>query len=341
MNNELINEKFKQLFIEHRLDVKRASFLLAVSGGLDSICMFDLFIKNNLKFSTCHCNFNLRGSDSLEDLKFVKKISKVNGISFYSKNFDVTKDSINNKISVQLSARNLRYKWFGELINKKKIDFLCTAHHLNDNLETVLYNITKSTGYKGVRGIRILRDKIFRPLMNFTKNDLEAYATSNNLIWREDTSNSLTKYNRNSIRLNVVPHLKKINPSLENSIHDTSIRFSAFEKFIKFSLSNVVKRCVNSSDDELKIKINLWEKKDKNFFLFKEYIIGFGFNYDQSKNIINSLKGTPGKVFESKDYKLFVDRKSIFLLPKKEEKNFNIKVDKKGFYKFYKKKNTV
>ena len=202
MNNELINEKFKQLFIEHRLDVKRASFLLAVSGGLDSICMLDLFIKNNLKFSTCHCNFNLRGSDSLEDLKFVKKISKVNGISFYSKNFDVTKDSINNKISVQLSARNLRYKWFGELINKKKIDFLCTAHHLNDNLETVLYNITKSTGYKGVRGIRILRDKIFRPLMNFTKNDLEAYATSNNLIWREDTSNSLTKYNRNSIRLN-------------------------------------------------------------------------------------------------------------------------------------------
>ena len=116
-----------------------------------------------------------------------------------------------------MSARNLRYVWFNELLEKKKIDFLCTAHHLNDNAETVIYNLTKSTGYRGIRGIKVFRDKIFRPLMNFTKKELKNYAKSNNLLWRQDSSNDSSKYIRNKIRLNVIPHLEEINPSFDFS----------------------------------------------------------------------------------------------------------------------------
>ena len=246
MNNELFNDKFKKLFDEYRIKLNNKSFLLAVSGGIDSMCMFDLFLKHKINFSVCHCNFDLRGEDSKKDLEFVKKISKSNGINFYYKTMDVKKDSINNKISLQMSARNLRYVWFNELLEKKKIDFLCTAHHLNDNAETVIYNLTKSTGYRGIRGIKVFRDKIFRPLMHFTKKELKNYAKSNNLLWRQDSSNDSSKYIRNKIRLNVIPHLEEINPSFERSIMNTSSRFFEFEKFIKFSFPSST--TINSND---------------------------------------------------------------------------------------------
>ena len=234
-----------------------------------------------------------------------------------------------------MSARNLRYVWFNELLEKKKIDFLCTAHHLNDNAETVIYNLTKSTGYRGIRGIKVFRDKIFRPLMNFSKKELKNYAKSNNLLWRQDSSNDSSKYIRNKIRLNVIPHLEEINPSFERSIMNTSSRFFEFEKFIKFSLTEIKKECIEYLEDGLKINFSLWRKKDKNFFLLKEYLIQFGFNYDQSNNIIKLTKGISGKYFESKKYRLFIERDFLFISEKINIKKLNIDVNEKGNYKFF------
>ena len=248
------------MFEKHNIDTNNIKFLLAVSGGLDSICLFDFFLKNKFSFSVCHCNFNLR-EDSKKDLKLVKKLSERNNISFFSKNFDIKKYAKKNKLSLQAAARKERYKWFDNILEKNNIDLLCTAHHINDNLETVIYNLVNSTGFRGIRGIKVLRKNIFRPLMNFNKNELMDYALKNNLEWREDSSNKLMKYSRNRIRLKIIPQLKKINNSLERSVGDTSSNLSELEKFISFQISKLTEKYVDNSSNGFKININKWEKR--------------------------------------------------------------------------------
>ena len=335
MKNIYYNDKFTYLFEKHNIDTNSIKFLLAVSGGLDSICMFDFFLKNKFSFSVCHCNFNLR-EDSKKDLKLVKKLSERNNISFFSKNFDIKKYAKKNKISLQAAARKERYKWFDNLLEKNNIDLLCTAHHINDNLETVIYNLVNSTGFRGIRGIKVLRKNIFRPLMNFNKNELMDYALKNNLEWREDSSNKLMKYSRNRIRLKIIPQLKKINNSLERSVGDTSSNLSELENFISFQISKLTKKYVDNSSNGFKININKWEKKDFNFFLLKEYLNQLGFNYSQCDNIILSFNRISGKYYESKKFKLIIERGFIFLL-EKQKNNFkiNLNINESGTYKLY------
>ena len=335
MKNNYYNDKFAYLFEKHNIDTNNIKFLLAVSGGLDSICLFDFFLKNKFSFSVCHCNFNLR-EDSKKDLKLVKKLSETNNISFFSKNFDIKKYAKKNKLSLQAAARKERYKWFGNILEKNNIDLLCTAHHINDNLETVIYNLVNSTGFRGIRGIKVLRKNIFRPLMNFNKNELMDYALKNNLEWREDSSNKLMKYSRNRIRLKIIPQLKKINNSLERSVGDTSSNLSELEKFISFQISKLTEKYVDNSSNGFKININKWEKKDFNFFLLKEYLNQLGFNYSQCDNIILSFNRISGKYYESKKFKLIIERGFIFLL-EKQKNNFkiNLNINESGIYKLY------
>ena len=335
MKNNYYNDKFTYLFEKHNIDTNNIKFLLAISGGLDSICLFDFFLKNKFSFSVCHCNFNLR-QDSKKDLKLVKKLSERNNISFFSKNFDIKKYAKKNKISLQAAARKERYKWFDNLLEKNNIDLLCTAHHINDNLETVIYNLVNSTGFRGIRGIKVLRKNIFRPLMNFNKNELMDYALKNNLEWREDYSNKLMKYSRNRIRLKIIPQLKKINNSLERSVGDTSNNLSELEKFISFQISKLTEKYVENSSNGFKININKWEKKDFNFFLLKEYLNQLGFNYSQCDNIILSFNRISGKYYESKKFKLIIERGFIFLL-EKQKNNFkiNLNINESGTYKLY------
>tara|TARA_B100000700_G_C15047112_1_gene858474 strand:- start:1965 stop:3296 length:1332 start_codon:yes stop_codon:yes gene_type:complete len=334
MKNNYYNDKFTYLFEKHNIDTNNIKFLLAVSGGLDSICLFDFFLKNKLSFSVCHCNFNLR-EDSKKDLKLVKKLSERNNISFFSKNFDIKKYAKKNKLSLQAAARKERYKWFDNILEKNNIDLLCTAHHINDNLETVIYNLVNSTGFRGIRGIKVLRKNIFRPLMNFNKNELMDYALKNNLEWREDSSNKLMKYSRNRIRLKIIPQLKKINNSLERSVGDTSSNLSELEKFISFQISKLTEKYVDNSSNGFKININKWEKKDFNFFLLKEYLNQLGFNYSQCDNIILSFNRISGKYYESKKFKLIIERGFIFLLEKQKNFKINLNINESGTYKLY------
>ena len=335
MKSTNYNDKFTYLFEKHNIDTKNIKFLLAVSGGLDSICMFDFFLKNKFSFSVCHCNFNLR-EDSKKDLKLVKKLSERYKISFFSKNFDIKKYAKNNKLSLQTAARKERYKWFGNLLEKNDIDLLCTAHHINDNLETVIYNLANSTGFRGIRGIKVLRKNIFRPLMNFNKNELMDYALKNNLEWRDDSSNKLIKYSRNRIRLKIIPQLKKINNSLERSVSDTSSNLTELEKFISFQIAKFTEKYVDNLSNGFKININKWRKKDFNFFLLKEYLNQLGFNYSQCDNIILSFNRISGKYYESKKFKLIIERGFVFLL-EKQENNFkiNLNINESGTYKLY------
>ena len=335
MKSNNYNDKFTYLFEKYNIDIKNMKFLLAVSGGLDSICMFNFFLKNKLNFSVCHCNFNLR-EDSKKDLMLVKKLSKKHKVKFFSKNFDAKKNARKNKVSLQTAARNQRYKWFNNLLEENHIDLLCTAHHIDDNLETVIYNLSNSTGFRGIRGIQVLRGNVFRPLMNFNKKELIDYALTNNLEWREDSSNKLTKYSRNRIRLKIIPQLKKINNSLEKSVSDTSTNLSELEKFISFQISKLKKEYVDNLENGFKININKWKKKDYNFFLLKEYLNQLGFNYSQSDDIILSYNRISGKYYESEKFKLIIEREFVFLLNKNRNNyKINFSINKVGTYNLY------
>jgi len=180
-------------------DLKSEKTLLAVSGGLDSVVMTHLFLRIGVTFGIAHCNFKLRGSDSDEDEAFVKQLADDNGITIHIRSFDTETHASQNGISIQMAARELRYNFFNELL-KDRYSRLVIAHHKDDQFETVLFNLIKGTGIKGLTGWEPENNHILRPLLFATKMDIASFAEENKIKWREDSSNERTDYLRNKIR---------------------------------------------------------------------------------------------------------------------------------------------
>ena len=151
---------FKNFFLENKINTNEVRFLLAVSGGVDSIVLLELFKLSGFDFSVATCNFNLRKKDSDKDLELVNDICLKNKIKFYTKSFNVSEFSKEKKISIQMAARNLRYKWFNKILKNNKYHYLVTGHHNDDNIETILFNFIKTTGYKGIGGIPKLKSDL-------------------------------------------------------------------------------------------------------------------------------------------------------------------------------------
>ena len=188
------------------------TFLLAVSGGGDSVVMTHLFHSCGLKFAIAHCNFHLRGDDSDEDMRFVQKLAAEYGVQLFVKEFDTLNIQKESGKSVEMVARDLRYHWFEEV--GQDYGFIVTAHHANDNAETLLLNLCRGTGLKGLAGIPARNGRYIRPLLPFPADELHNYATRHNLSFRTDQSNFSEQYQRNKIRLSVLPKLAEINPDL-------------------------------------------------------------------------------------------------------------------------------
>ncbi|MFT3795862.1 tRNA lysidine(34) synthetase TilS [Flavobacterium sp.] len=186
--------------------------LLAVSGGIDSMVMVDMFRKLSYDMGLAHCNFQLRGEESTAEQRFVQSFATHHGIPVFTTAFETQQFAEDFKLSVQQAARELRYRWFGELLEREHYDFLLTAHQADDNLETFLINLSRGTGIEGLTGIPRQNGKIIRPLLDFSREAIEMYAKANQLEWREDSSNASDKYLRNKIRHELVPVLKALNP---------------------------------------------------------------------------------------------------------------------------------
>lgn len=291
------------------VDYKKSSFLLAVSGGVDSMVLLNLFTVSNINFSVAHCNFSLRGEDSDEDEKFVKSICDKLGINFFVKKFNTEKTAFDEKISIQMAARELRYEWFNDLVNKNKIDNIVTAHHFNDNIETVLFNIARGTGISGLKGIEKKQNRLIRPLLNFTKNQVLDYANKNKIEFREDLSNEDEKYKRNKIRKSIIPEFQNVNPGFIESMHSTIENFKSAENiYLKF-IENEKKRCTNYVDKVLKIDIDLLRKSIEPKTVLFEIIKDFGFIDIDS--IFNVIDAGSGKSFYSKKYFLVKNRNKL------------------------------
>jgi len=303
-------DKFLAFVNSKNLFEKEDKVLLAVSGGIDSMVMARLFKESGFRFGVAHCNFQLRAEASDEDEAFVKMSAKNMSVDFYSKNFQTNKYAKENAVSTQIAARELRYNWFFELIDIHEYNYIATAHHLNDSLETVLYNLTKGTGINGLTGIDYKSDKIIRPMMFATREEVEKYAAEKNITWSEDESNATDSYNRNHIRHNVVEKLKDINPSLEHTFENTLERLMSVSNILKSKLEEFKTKNVKVKKSD--IYINKRAALLAELAILDELLKPYGFNFVQVKSIKDSLTSN-GQLFYADNYVLNIDREFVII----------------------------
>ncbi len=308
-----LSQRFDFFLLEELCIHSPKHILLAISGGVDSMVMLDLLKKSHHKIAVAHCNFGLRKNDSDDDFHFVKDYCEVNNITFFENHFSTKKFAEENKLGIQEAARKLRYEWFDELMIKHHFDFVATAHHLNDVLETLLFNIARGTGIAGLHGIPVKNKNIIRPLLFATKNDIENYADTHQIHFRNDVSNTSNKYSRNKIRNKIVPVLKEINPLLEEHVHSLTQQIGFIENIYRNHINDEWKKCTKTENDITEISISsLLKLTSLQFYLF-EFLSPFGFNNSQALSIIKSLPEQSGKQFLSNTHQLIIDRKNLLI----------------------------
>jgi tRNA(Ile)-lysidine synthase len=300
-------EQFLHHIEQNNLCKRSDKILLTVSGGLDSMVMLYLFKQAGFSIGVAHCNFQLRGEESKGDEDLVKKVCADAGIPFHSKHFETEVYAEGKGVSIQMAARELRYTFFNELVNEKGYQYIATAHHLNDNLETVLLNLVRGTGMDGVTGIPVKHQNVIRPLLIASREIILEYATSNSLSWREDSSNASDKYHRNLLRNQVVPLLKKINPGLEHGFHNSLQRLKGSAALAYQSLQQFKSEAVTETVDRINIDKNKLNGQTSPPVILWELIKNKGFNFDQCCEAIET-NHQPGKVFYSDAFQLTVDR---------------------------------
>ncbi len=310
-----MHKKFESNILKKQLFSKKHSLLLAISGGIDSVVLAHLFKKAGFNFSLAHCNFKLRGKDSEADEAFCKALAKELDVKFYVQAFDVEAYCKKNKVSVQMAARDLRYDWFNELIKKNKFDHLVTAHHANDVVETIFINLLRGTGIKGLKGIPEKKENIVRPLLNFTKEEINAFAKKEKIGYRTDKSNLESKYERNFLRLEILPKLKKLHPNLEQTFLNNVANFKEEAEIVNEFLTEKTKQLVSKKGAQVVIdKVKL--KKVKHLQTLLHHILEpFGFTLSQINDIRTNLveNGETGKFFFTSSFTLTVDRELILI----------------------------
>ncbi|MEQ8242607.1 tRNA lysidine(34) synthetase TilS [Fulvivirga sp.] len=320
----MLNE-FLAVVEKHKLFKPNDKLLVAVSGGVDSMVLLDLLKKGEFNVTVAHCNFKLRGADSDGDEKFVKDTSENLGFNCLTESFDTKKYATDNSISTQMAARELRYTWFDELMDENNFKYLLTAHHLNDSLETSIFNFTKGTGIAGLRGILVKKDKLVRPMLEFTKEEVVDYAEQNNMKWREDVSNSSIDYKRNFIRKKVVPLLKEVNPSLESSFLLTAKRLQSLESLLEKQILEF-KRAFELEGDHIFIRKAQFQKQE--WVVMESVLKEYGFNHYHLQSTLDILNDDvpSGKQFESHTHSMNVDREHIILSPKFQNEDVLVEI---------------
>jgi len=293
--------------------------LLAVSGGVDSMVMLHLMALTGVEIAVAHCNFQLRGEYSDADEQLVIKYCEQHNFKFFNRSFITNSYAKEKKMSIEMAARELRYSWFAELAEKHAYTKIATAHHTGDALETTIYNLCKGSSITGIQGIKPKRDNIIRPLLFATRHMIENYAREQAIPWRTDESNMESLYSRNMIRNEVVPLLKRINPSLEKTSIYTLERLRATAGLIGDIVADFSKRAVENYNNEIKVNIHELKQAKYSLMLLSEILHPYGFNYQQVKQIDACLKSTPGKIFYSSQYQLTVDRDWLFLNTKDKQ----------------------
>lgn len=310
--------RLKDFFFRFNIDLDKEPVLLAASAGVDSTVLCHLLHQAGCPLALGHCNFSLRGKESDEDELFLIQLADQLGIPVHTTRFDTIEYAASQKVSIQMAARQLRYEWLENKRRELSFSWIATAHHADDNIETVLLNFTRETGIKGIRGIQEVTGNVIRPLLRVAKKDILRYADENGISYRNDQSNESIKYTRNLIRHRVIPVLESINPAFTQSATRTIQNLVEVEKLAQFALEEIKSRIFsreNLPSGALQWKIDIQQllHYPAPATILLDILKPFDFNADQCLQIVDHLDQQPGGQFFSDRYVLLQDRFYLIL----------------------------
>ena len=306
-------EKFQSHLLNNFPFLSGKKLLLATSGGLDSMVMAHLFSTLNFDIALAHCNFQLRGNESLEDQFFVQNYAEANDIPVFITQFDTQSFAIDYKLSIQVAARELRYNWFYELLEKENFDYILTAHHADDTIETFLIHLIRGSGLEGFTGIPAQNESIIRPLLAFSREEISNYAAANVVQWHEDSSNSSDKYLRNKVRHDIVPLLKELNPSFLTSFQNTQKYLNEAQVMVEDATIMIYQQVASEVNNEIHYNIDKLKILPNYKSYLYQWLKEYGFSaWDDIYELVDSQSGK--QVF-SNDFRLLKDRNTLVIAP--------------------------
>ncbi len=302
---DIFNEKLQAVIKD-----KKPTFLVAVSGGVDSMVLLHLFKQANADTAVAHCNFGLRGEDSEADMRLVEETAKKYGFPVFIKHCPVPEVA-----NIQLEARRLRYEFFNELMDKHSFDFLATAHHLDDQIETFFINLLRGSGLKGLSGIPE-NERVFRPLLDVSREEILNYAHQRDIIWREDKSNAETKYLRNKIRHELIPVLEKIKPDFRRSFLRVFANLREERIFSDTLFREKAGEYLQQKEGTISFDLTLYRQKPLPDIFFWKWLSPYGFQ--DINEVIKLLHAPTGKYIASKTHRLYKHGRFLVLEPRKK-----------------------
>lgn len=296
--------------------------LVALSGGADSMALVHLFKMNNVDICAAHCNFKLRSVESDDDELFVIREMQKLGVKLHLKSFSTKRYAKDNSISIEMAARDLRYNWFNEIIIADNIDWIATGHHKDDSIETFFLNLVRGTGIKGLVGIQPVSGSVIRPLLSYSRKQIENFCFENNIPYRTDSSNLESVYTRNKIRNEILPLFQGINPSFNQTMDGNMKRLNQVNQYLLDNISEIKDELIVEKDNKLLISLKHIAKFKNTELVLFEVLYPYGFNGAVVKEVVSCIEqGVSGKQFYSQSYRLIIDRFNMILLPREDSDN--------------------
>ena len=309
-------QTFTALFRKKNLSLANDRFLLAVSGGIDSVVLCELSKRAGLNFAIAHCNFGLRGEESNRDEAFVKSLGEKYSVAVFVKNFDTAAYAGEKRLSTQEAARELRYNWFEELRKESGFAYTLLAHHADDNVETLLLHFFRGTGLEGLTGMPEEKGEAhcLRPMLHLRRKEIERFAKENNLTWVEDSSNASNKYSRNFFRNEIIPRLRSVFPQVEENLLNNIQRFAQTNILYKEFIAELKRKVCETKGEEVHIPV-LKLMKYKDTSLVYEIIKDFGFGEAAVDEVLKLAKAESGKYIANNDYRIIRHRAWFIVAP--------------------------
>ncbi|MDD2797046.1 MAG: tRNA lysidine(34) synthetase TilS [Bacteroidales bacterium] len=325
-----MQNKINQFISKHQLLTNAAKVIVGVSGGADSVALLHFLWNAGYACVAAHCNFQLREEESNRDEQFVREFCKKWNIPLEVIAFDTKQVATQRKISIEMAARDLRYEWFEELRIKHEAESIAVAHHRDDNVETFLLNVIRGTGIRGLSGMAPKNGNIVRPFLDVDREEIDAYLAINSLNFVDDSSNFETIYLRNKIRLELLPWMEKINPSVKDAINRTSKNLNDVEQIYLSEIETQRHQLIREKEDAIHISIPKLKGFAQTSTLLFELLQPYGFNRIVCDDIFESLDGISGKKFFSPNFVLVKDREELIIkqISKSEGEEYFISAEK-------------
>ena len=309
-------ETFTRFFADRNLSLTKSSYLLAVSGGVDSVVLCELSKQAGISFAIAHCNFGLRGEESERDEVFVCNVAKQYGVAFFVKKFDTALFAGQQKLSIQEAARKLRYEWFEDVRKDQGFAYTLLAHHANDNIETMLMNFFRGTGLEGLTGMPVEKqdEHCLRPMLQLRRSEIEAFAKENDLTWVEDSSNESNKYTRNFFRNEIIPQLQNVFPQVEENLLKNLQRFGDTNMIYETAIKDLKRKLYEVKGEEVHIPV-LKLMKYRNTSLLYEVLKEFGFSEKGIPELLKLAEASSGKYMANAQYRIIRHRAWFIIAP--------------------------